>query len=336
MKKQILLFVAFTFLLWEVPLQANEFRAGVIQITQLTATTVEAKVALVVDIHADVTDLTLCWGDGACSSFPVLTPVVNDDWGIKTYEFTAQHSYPQVNTFTVFIEKCCYDDDLISMDNPEITDFYIETMIVLQSGELNTTPDFDQGHLTAGMTDSIQGIHGAVTDPEGDTYSATLCEPLNALDFLWPDEFFPVGSDLFISEMDGSLGWVVPVFEGFYVAQTCMEEFRDGTLISRTQRLTCFMIGDYTSAVGSLGDIGWSIYPNPVVNGQLVVDPGAAGFAPKAEVALFNSFQQAVYNTTIDQRNQQLEIQTGHLPEGYYYLWVQSGEAIWYQPVIVH
>jgi len=104
---------------------ADELRAGVITIDQVSQSSVEATVSLVIDIHADLLDLSLCWGDGNCSDFPALTAVANPVWGIKSYVFTALHTYATQDNYTVSIEKCCFDDEISNINSLQENNFVI-------------------------------------------------------------------------------------------------------------------------------------------------------------------------------------------------------------------
>jgi len=135
---------------------ANEYRGGHISVTQLSTSSIQADVELLIDVHGEMEDVQICWGDGSCS---IITPQNIETlagWGIKKYTYSILHSYQSQDTYTLYIENCCFDDELGNMLNAEDDLFFIETRITLGS-EFNTTPYYSG--IAAGI--------GAVNQPTG-------------------------------------------------------------------------------------------------------------------------------------------------------------------------
>ena len=298
--------------------------------------TVEANVVVVVDVHADLTDLELCWGDGDCTLFPVLTPQVNPLWGVKTYQFSALHTYSTTDSFTVFVSHCCYDDDLYNLVAPGNSLVQIETMMVLQESDWNTTPGYGTEMVFAGMAQSAMGLPGTGPDPEGDEFVVSFCDPLNAIEYVFPDELIPGPSDeLILDPVSGEIIWNTPVLEGLYLVQTCTEEFREGTLISRSHRLVCFLVGGYPTAIRSVKEAGVIVYPNPVTAGELFLKyPHTLG-ATISCILLYKPTHQLVLEREYTATEDVIAISMHELGPGHYFLILETANGMrWYQPVV--
>lgn len=312
----------------------DELRAGVISIKQLSPLTVEAQIELVVEIHADISDLDFCWGDGSCTNFPELTGTLNTFQGLKYYSFTTTHTYNELDTYyTTSIDHCCFDEDISNITNGGATDFSISTTIYLQE-QLNTTPFYNQNLIEVGTVGTTMVMLGSEEDEEGDGFSNSLCTPENVLDFAALD-IIPT-SPVNLSSPNGILIWSQPGFNGNYIAQLCTDEIRNGLLISASQRIVCFMLDPgFMTSTQELSTANISLYPNPVVNDLSLENKGNVD-TENAKILLINSLQQIVIAEQWDKMNLHT-LSLDHLPKGIYVVLVllESGVS-YYEQVVVN
>ncbi|MFK7808392.1 MAG: T9SS type A sorting domain-containing protein [Saprospiraceae bacterium] len=312
-------------------LQANQIRAGVISLRQVSPLTVEATIKLVTPSHVDITDLEFCWGDGICVDALQFNEEINIIQGLKYYTFINAHTYLEQGGFTTSISHCCYDAEINNIETELDAEFYLETMIVL-GAELNTGPHYnsDFALVDADTAYSVFSIVGAVDDPEGDTYSNEICMPANLLNFTsmeWaPLVVAPSGG--------GVLVWSQPWIEGTYITQICTEEKRNGTVISRTQRIVSFMIGAGFATEVSTKEISKSdidIFPNPV-NDILHISDRGANNSPLSSISIINLQGQVALVEYQNIKNES-RLDVSALAQGMYYVIVllENGEKYYKQ-----
>jgi len=334
MKKTILfLFVSTLFI---TSLQANNIRAGAISLKQLSSLNVEATVNLVIASHADVTDLELCWGDGACTSLQQLSESVNAAQGMKYYTFKDVHTYTTLGPYIATINHCCYDGDISNIENGAASDFQIETMIVLTE-DLNTTPTFSnsKGLVDVDNTVATLTIVGADEDPEGDTYSNQECEIENVINYTGIN--FP-NSVVFLSPTDeGIFVWTNPGFGGVYIVQVCTEETRNGAVISSSKRIVCFGVDDgFIEDTKELSDSEILLYPNPVSRGRLYLERRGELNVRDAKIQIVNGLGVEVERSIWSGIDESV-LEIGHLSNGNYtvILELKDGTRFYKQIVIL-
>jgi len=314
-------------------MSANEFRAGHISITQLSASSVEANVHLVIDVHSDILDLTLCWGDGSCDEFPALSAQSNATLGVKTYTFPVLHSYAMMDNYTVSIEKCCFDNDVSNITSPANHNFVIETNFTMLN-DLNTTPDYNN-LVGANTAFEVVGMEGWVDDPEGDSYNSELCA-IDAPGYMQPGEITPLPSNNFIyGAGNGDVIWNTPPIEGIYLAQSCTSEQRNGIEISLSKRIVCLIVGEFSTVVEELELGDWAIFPNPIQDKIIQLHHTGALQSEAIQVQIFNTQQQLIYSQAYNHPIQQQSINLSSAAAGLYYVLLRTDEEVYYEQVLL-
>lgn len=313
---------------------ANEYRAGHISITQLSTSSVQADVELLIDVHGDIENLVMCWGDGICSTITPQSIETLAAWGLKKYNYSILHSYQEQGTYTVSIENCCFDDELANMLNAEDDLFVIETRFLLSSS-FNTSPSYSNIAAGIGAINQPMGMLGWDEDPEGDEYLTELCDI--AVDtYVQPDIALPLpGNEIFMSTSTGGVSWISPPLDGSFVLQTCVSELRNGVEISFSKRVVCFMVGNFSSTAEPIKDLGLSIYPNPINDKKLWIHNDGSAPNELLNIRIHNINQQLVFeektNTSFD--NKMLDL--SGLPVGVYFVLMQTEEAAYYEKFVI-
>jgi len=315
--------------------EANEFRGGHISISQLSTSSVQADVVLLIDVHGDITDLDLCWGDGICSAITPTSIVTLASFGLKKYTFSILHSYQDQGTYTVSIESCCFDDELGNMLNAEDDLFAIETTMALNSS-FNTTPSYSDLGAAKGSVNQGTGISGWDDDPEGDEYVTALCN-IDVDTYQQPDIALPLpGNEIFNNSITGSISWISPPIDGTFVLQTCVTEFRDGVEISVSRRVVCFMIGEFVSATAEpIDQLGFSIYPNPIQDKKLWIHNDGTQPSETIKISIRNVSQQLVFEERTNTAFENKMIDLDGWTAGVYFVLMETEGGSFYKKFVV-
>ena len=308
---------------------ANEFRAGEISVKQIGNSSVEATIHLIIDIHADLENLSIQWGDGFTSEFPVVSPEVIAVWGLKRYTIVDLYSYNQQGTYTISINECCIDDDVINVGNPSTQNFEVSTTFTL-GNDFNTTPQYDNIGAGANQAGQIVGVLGWADDPEGDIYTAEFCD-MNATGYVIPDEFTPApNNELMLSPGTGGIVWATPLFDGIYLAQVCISESRNGEEISSSKRVVCLLVGDFTAtSIQPISNAGFKIYPNPIQNKTLRLYTDQSISNENLNIQIFNTNQKLVASKQEVTGFELLSFDLNEQSTGVYLILIES-EGTWY------
>ncbi len=319
----------------QVSLHASEFRAGEISVKQIGNSSVEATIHLIIDIHADLENLTIQWGDGFISEFPSLSPEVIDVWGLKRYTIVDLYSYDEQGTYTISINECCIDDDVTNIGNPATQNFEVSTTFTL-GNSFNTTPQYDILGAGANEAGQVIGIVGWVDDPEGDEYITMFCD-MDASAYVIPDQLNPApGNELTLSPGTGGIIWASPLFEGIYLAQVCTSETRNGVEISNSKRVVCLQAGDFTaSALQNIGNAGFSIYPNPIQDNILWLHYDNTTDYDDISIQIFNTSQQLTLSQQEATGFESIKLDLTGWSAGVYFMLIEKEGKLFYEQLIV-
>lgn len=316
-------------------INANEYRGGQISITQLSTSSIQADVELLIDVHSDIENLEICWGDGICTAITAQSIESIPTWGLKKYNYTVLHSYQDQGTYTVSIENCCFDDEIANMPNADDDPFVIETRITLGTS-FNTTPYYPFIGASVGSVNEPAGIFGWDDDPEGDEYVSELCD-IDVDTYSQPDISLPVpGNVIFNNSSTGSVSWNSPPIEGTYTLQSCVTEFRNGEEISFSKRIICFMAGDFASATAEpISDLGLSIFPNPIQNKKLWIHNDGSAPNTSLNIRIHNINQQLVFEEKATTAFDTKAIDLSELSAGVYFILMQTERRSYYEKFVI-
>lgn len=252
MKYSLHLIAAFSFLFcFSFEMQATHNRAGEIIVAQLAPCeqyTVQATVITYTkasSTSADRDSLVICWGDGEQFCEMVFRSngpnnngqILEND--IKRNEYTATHSYPGAGSYTISMTDPNRNGGIINVNAPasDQVQFHIQTVHTLlncQFNGLNSSPILDYEPVDVGCINQVFNHNPGAFDPDGDSLSYEIIQPLADVDFPVPNYEFPneldnVNTGIFsIDAVTGTLTWNAPSIAGEYNMAFIIISWRNG------------------------------------------------------------------------------------------------------------
>lgn len=246
-------------LLFVFQAKATHYRAGEIRVEQVgdcNALTIKATVITYTKISgassdADRQEITLCWGDGTCST--VLRsngPLMQGEFignDIKKNEYMATHTYPGRSTYTLTMTDPNRIGGLLNVNFPFSinTSFHLRTVYTFLNPQFqgcNSTPELLQPPIDEACTGQPFQHNPNAYDPDGDSLSYELTVPFEDVDtpvgqYDFPDRVSPgIDNDISINPVTGDILWDAPQREGDYVIAMYIIEWRNGVPIDTTLR----------------------------------------------------------------------------------------------------
>lgn len=218
---------------------------GEITVKQLTYLNYEATIHTYTkqsSIPADRDSLEICWGDGICEYIVRDTSILLGK-DLKYNIYTWQHSYADEGTFTISMTDPNRNGDIINIPVSDNIPFHIQTKIVV-STFYNNTPVLLNPPTDWGYINQVYQHNPAAIDWEGDSLVYEIGVPLQGVDDLVPNFFFPdqvpnSNDPTNIISIDSELGtliWNAPILSGDYAITIKILEYRNGNIISEVTR----------------------------------------------------------------------------------------------------
>lgn len=243
-------------------LHATHNRAGEIHIEQIGACgdlTIRATVITYTKasaIAADRDSLEVNWGDGTKQwvyrvngnpgpgGLPFGEPLGND---IKKNLYVATHTYPARATYRISMQDPNRVDNILNVNFPNSVNvlFYIETVYTFLNPQFqgcNTTPYLLQPPIDFGCVGRRFVHNPSAYDPDGDSLSYHLVEPLQDVGnpvpkYLYPDQIGSGGMNtLYLDSITGDLVWENPLVAGEYNIAMIIVSYRNGVPLDTTIR----------------------------------------------------------------------------------------------------
>ena len=167
----------------------------------------------------------------------------NKELRVTTFEIT--HTFPGPGTYVVSYRESFRNADILNMSNSVSTDFYIETVIIIDPLWCNNTPILTNPPVDAAAVGTTFLHNPGAYDPDGDSLAFQLVLPKQALDtpvdgYEYPDAYDrhsgtnpnPVKQDgtlpatLTLDSLTGLLTWDAPANVGEYNVAFIVEEWR--------------------------------------------------------------------------------------------------------------
>ncbi len=258
--KTCLRFFAFAFFLLQFSIVsfATHNRAGEIIIEQLgdcTSNMVRCTIITYTktsSVAADRDTLELCWGDGTCQMVPRSNgagvppqgqPLAND---VKYNIYVATHTYDGTGSYTVSMTDPNRNGGILNV-NPPASDniqFHLQTTFTLFNGQFqgcNSTPRLLQPPIDYACIGETFVHNPNAFDPDGDSLSYQLIEPMQAINTPVPNYTFPqnvqgANGSLSLNSITGTLTWDAPQFPGEYNVAMIIISWRNGIPIDTTVR----------------------------------------------------------------------------------------------------
>ncbi len=302
-------------LLWAPQLQAQDLRSGNLRVEQLSHKTVRLSVDLYARLHASTPMLRICWGDGNCEEW-ITTP--EESWpaiDLRHYHWDGFHGYALEGEVNITVEACCWTQDVVNipLDAPQslslATDFYV----VQDSDQpLNTTPTISP-HFSICET-TLCNYRPKVEDIEGDSLVWESCQ-LNLEAYRPLSDLVENMADLQFDSLNGHLTWNHLGDQGWFNHITCLNEYRNGQLLSKTQwQVLLYVEGNTTTtsvAEKSNTFSDWTLYPNPT---QQMLHWSHPSQAP-VKIAVYDYQGQLLKSATAERA-----LDVSDLPSGLYFL----------------
>ncbi|MEM9990382.1 MAG: gliding motility-associated C-terminal domain-containing protein [Bacteroidota bacterium] len=256
----LLLFCCFSLFLPE--LHATHNRAGEIRVEQIgdcNALTIRATIVTYTrasSVQADRDTLELLWGDGTSTRIGRSNGVGNEGEFIgndfKRNLYIAEHTYPGRSTYVLSMTDPNRIEGIVNIPNSVNIAFHLSTTYTFLNPQFqgcNSTPELLQPPVDRGCV-GFPFIHNPnAYDPDGDSLSYQLIEPLQAVNtdvpnYIFPDRVAPgPNNNLTIDEVTGDIVWDAPQLQGEYNLAMIIVEWRNGIPIDTTIRDMQITIG---------------------------------------------------------------------------------------------
>ena len=268
MRQLFLIFLLFG--LFATAARATHNRAGEILVEQIgdcVDLTIRATVITYTkasSIAADRDSVEVFWGDGSSDwlyrvngplgpgGIPSGELLPND---IKKNLYVGTHSYPGRATYTIGMTDPNRIDNILNVNFPNSVSipFYIETVYTFLNPQFqgcNSTPTLLQPPIDFGCVGRIFKHNPNASDPDGDSLSYHLIEPLQKANMVVPKYLYPnqIGSggsnELSLDPVTGELVWNTPLVSGEYNIAMIIVSYRNGVPIDTTIRDMQVLVND--------------------------------------------------------------------------------------------
>ena len=255
------------FLLFTVTLQAGYFRGGDIHIQQHAPYSVQANIHINLLIHAEIDEITICWGDGSCEVLSATQTYNFPAIDTKTLHFFWIHQYSQHGFYEITVEACCWADDIFNMNLQGDQPIKLEAYFKLadpQTEAFNVMPLSLALPVVAGQLDAFLDYSSFVSIPDGDVASFEICA-VDVQYYYLLDQIFPEPNNFIFDAVTGGFLWLDPPAPGYFIVKVCITTTRQGELMSETSRDILVGIDNVNSAEQLTGFDEFSpvCYPNP-------------------------------------------------------------------------
>ena len=233
-----------------VEMQATHNRAGEIIVEQIEPCNDYMVRATIVtytktsSISADRDSLTICWGEGGnCETLYRSNGPGNNGLAlendIKRNEYIGMHVYPGPGTYTISMTDPNRNGGILNVNAPasDQVQFHIQTTHTLlncQFNGINNSPILDYEPVDIGCIDEVFVHNPGAYDPDGDSLSFEIIQPLADINTPVPNYQFPhelngTGTGTFsIDPVTGTLIWDSPVVAGEYNMAFIIISWRGG------------------------------------------------------------------------------------------------------------
>ncbi len=248
------LFLLLVYLAMPVVLFATHNRAGEIHIRQIGPLTIEATIITwtkASSVNADRDTLTICWGDGTpCQNVPRSNGNGNGVFfpgDLKYNVYVSQHTYAGPAAYRISMTDPNRIAGIINVNPPSSDNvpFHIETIYIFQDpqfGGFNTTPYLKQDPIDTACVGKPFRHNPNAFDPDGDSLSYQLIQPLQGLgtavpNYSYPNQIVPgANNTLTINPINGDIFWNSPQKAGDYNLAIIVVSWRNGVPIDTTIR----------------------------------------------------------------------------------------------------
>lgn len=232
-------------------LSATHNRAGEIRFRQINDLTIIAELVTYTktsSISADRDTIFIMWGDGTSSSVPRENGkgfILANDIKMNIYEM--QHTYPGRGEYLISMFDPNRIENILNVDPPNSVNipFFIQTTIKLFNSNfqgLNQSPILTNPPIDIACLGQIFIHNPGATDPDGDSLSFSLTQPLMDINtpvpnYLFPNQIRPGLNNLIsMDPKTGTFTWNSPQLEGEYNIAIEIREYRRGQLIGTVIR----------------------------------------------------------------------------------------------------
>ncbi len=235
-------------------LWATHNRAGEILIEQIgDCNSLEIKATIITytkasSLAADRDTLTICWGDGTCEKVArsngngTLQP--ND---IKLNFYIAHHTYAGRGRYKISMTDQNRTDAIVNINSGSSVQipFHVETIYTFLNPQFqgcNSTPLLLQPPIDIACVGQIFQHNPNAYDPDGDSLSYKLIQPLQGVGSVVPNYQYPnqvnagPGNLISLNPVTGDFLWESPQFKGDYNIAILIISHRNGMPIDSTIR----------------------------------------------------------------------------------------------------
>lgn len=242
--------------LFALSVNAASIRGGEITFRQTAPLALEATAYLYIQANATNTvpdSISLCWGDGNCSTAYITNGVDADNDGLPDGEslttnqllgvYQVGHLYEAAGQYTLFVNTLNRVGGILNIGNSSPIAFYMEALAtVTTSAEPHYSPVFYEPAMLDRSVLAFPFTHlPTVFDRDDDEVVHTLATP-KAIDgpiaaYQELTQVVPGANNQFtISPVTGLLTWDAPQRDGRYLINVVVSTYRDGALWEQVTR----------------------------------------------------------------------------------------------------
>ncbi|MEM9917493.1 MAG: T9SS type A sorting domain-containing protein [Bacteroidota bacterium] len=249
----------------------HQFYSGHIELTYVLGLDVSVTLELCAAMGTDLSQVSLCFGDGSCHQPRLIEQEDFPTLGIQKLKYTIDHSYPSLARYVISFEACCWNDgkNTEALANSK---FFIYHEFTLYNPQFltNLSPtlesDFDVFVVAPSIPLSIVPL---ITDVDADSFQLSLVSPegdsLVNNAYVFPDEADRVDGNDFLIDGQNSVQWDAPEEEGVYHFAYKLKEYRQDDELSTNYGISTIIVQDSEStAVNETNPAEMALlYPNP-------------------------------------------------------------------------
>jgi len=195
---------------------------------------------------------------------------------VEVYQYRDTFTFPGPGLYEISREECCRNGAIVNMSNPLGESMYFKTIVNVDLGGANSSPEFLNAPVTLAQKYSNFQYNPLPFDADGDSLAWLMEIPLTALGDTVTGYTLPHGDPtgpFTLNPQTGEITWI-PDSNGHWEASFRVEEYRAGVKIGEIRRDMQIIVVDDTSNWHNvvINNTGWPV--NSQGNFSFSLTPG--------------------------------------------------------------
>jgi hypothetical protein len=318
MNRSLLPFL-FLFSLCAVDAFATHLRAGEIIATRTDCTSLTFRIVVTVYIDTESgvkfgnAGENLYFGDGDFVQIPVTqtTPAPELGENMGTAKFVVEHTYRSLGSYLIHYAESYRNANVVNLNDPLTTFFYIETSVVLDAVGCDNTPQLLAPPIDKACVGAKWTHNPSAIDPDGDSLSYEMITPKmnlgrDVINYRDPNvqEFYTRGGipyataneagngpPTFSIDEHGTITWDAPGMQGEYNIAFLIKEWRqvsgEWVLLGYVERDMQIIVEDCDNTRPEL-----QVPEDICVEAGTLINEDIFGFDPDGDDVMFNVYSE--------------------------------------------